>query len=184
MEPQGQIVESNVGHDIAMQARGAEHRWFALGVMPRHEKAVARMLGNKGYETFLPLYTRPHQYAGRVRSFDIPLFPGYLFCHFDPAVRLPILTTPGVLQVMGAGRNPLPVEDEEIISIRRAMEAGIPMAPVPFWHVGQKGRITSGPLAGLEGIVVSAKPVRLVLSVALLQRSVQLEIDADCVGLP
>jgi len=184
MEQLGQIGEPKATSAIPVDVSEVDHRWFALSVMPRHEKSVMRMLGNKGYETFLPLYTRPHKYAGRTRSFDIPLFPGYLFCRFDAAVRLPILTTPGVLQVMGAGRIPVPVEDEEISAIRRAMEAGIPMAPVPYWQAGQKGRITSGPLTGLEGIVKSAKPVRLILSVALLQRSVQLEIDADCVGLP
>ena len=41
----------------------------------------------------------------------------------------------------------------------------------------------AGPLAGIEGIVVSAKrPLRLILSVSLLQRSVLLEVDSDCVA--
>ncbi len=155
--------------------------WFALAVMPRHEKTVARMLGNKGYETFLPLYAKEHKYAGRKRSFDLPLFPGYVFSRFDAGARLPILTTPGVLQVMGAGRVPVPIEESEIDSIRRALDAGVPVSPVAYWKTGQRGRITSGPLAGVEGIVVSIKPVKLVLSIALLQRSVLLEIDADCV---
>jgi transcription antitermination factor NusG len=157
------------------------HNWYALAVMPRHEKTVSRVLGNKGYETFLPLYARPHKYAGRTRSFEIPLFPGYIFCRFDAAVRLPILTTPGVLQVMGVGRNPVPVDEDEVVAIRRAVEAGIPLTPIPFFKVGQRGRIADGPLAGLEGIISATKPLRLVLSVSLLQRSVLIEIDSDCV---
>jgi transcription antitermination factor NusG len=140
------------------------------------------MLQEKGYETFLPLYTKRHQYVGRVRSFGLPLFPGYTFCRFDASVRLPILTTPGVLHVIGAGRVPLPVGDDEIVSIRRTIDAGMPMTPIPYWSEGTRGRIASGPLTGLEGIVIDAKrPVRLVLSVSLLQRSVMVEIDADCV---
>src|SRR6185369_14187890 len=82
---------------------GTALEWFALAVRPRHEKTVTRMLVNKGYETFLPLYAKEHKYSGRVRSFELPLFPGYAFSRFDPAARLPILTTPGVLQVMSAG---------------------------------------------------------------------------------
>jgi transcription antitermination factor NusG len=130
------------------------------------------------------LYVRRHQYARRTREFELPLFPGYLFCHLDPAARLPILTTPGVLRLIGAGRTPIPVEDGEITALQRAVEAGVPMVPCPYWQTGQSGRINSGPLTGVEGIVVSARhPVRLVLSVSLLHRSVLLEIDSACVDL-
>ncbi len=151
--------------------------------MPRHEKAVAKILGNKGYETFLPIYSRRHKYSGRSRSFDLPLFPGYVFSRFDPSVRLPILTTPGVLQVMGTGRTPEPVPDSQIDAIRLAVQAGISLMPTAFWKTGDRARITSGPLTGVEGIVENIKPLRLVLSVALLQRSVLLEVDAECVRI-
>src|SRR6185437_2962147 len=58
------------------------------------------------------------------------------------------------------------------------------MLPWPFWQTGQRGRVTGGPLSGVEGIVVNVKePVRLVLSISLLRRSVLVEIDAACVSL-
>jgi transcription antitermination factor NusG len=162
----------------------AERRWFALSVTVRHEKIVSQLLHNKGLETFLPLYTRRHQYNRRVREFEIPLFPGYLFCRSDPVARLPIVTTPGVLQVIGAGRVPIPVEDHEITSLQKAAGSGVPMVPHPFWRSGQTGRITAGPLTGVEGVIVNLKnPLRLLLSVTLLQRSVLLEIDTDCVAV-
>jgi transcription antitermination factor NusG len=165
-------------------APDAVRKWFALSVNVRHEKTVSQLLHHKGLETFVPLYTRRHQYQRRRRSFDLPLFPGYVFCRSDPAVRLPILTTPGVLRMVGAGRMPIPVDNQEIELLQRAIAAGVSMNPHPFWQSGQKGRIAAGPLAGIHGIVVSAKPpVRLILSVSLLQRSVLLEIDSDCVAL-
>ncbi len=164
------------------QAAGADRKWFALSVTARHEKIVSQLLHNKGFETFLPLYTRRHQYARRVRSFELPLFTGYLFCRSDFTTRLQILTTPGVLRMLGTGRIPIPVEDAEIASLQRASQARLSMVPCPYWQSGQAGRITAGPLAGMEGIVVTEKrSVRLVLSVSLLQRSVLLEIDSDCV---
>ena len=175
--------ESNAIH-LVPHASDADQKWFALSVTVRHEKIVSQVLQNKGFETFLPLYTRRHQYTRRVREFEIPLFPGYLFCRSALATRLPILTTPGVLQMIGAGRVPIPVEDSEITSLQKAAEAGIPVAPHPFWQSGQTGRITTGPLTGIEGIVMNAKhPLRLILSVGLLRRSVLLEIDSDCVDV-
>ena len=180
MSQEYQSSESSFVGESAHAA--ADRRWFALSVTSRHEKIVSQLLHNKGFETFLPLYTRRHQYDRRVRRFELPLFPGYLFCRSDFATRLPILTTPGVLRMIGAGRVPIPVEDGEIEPLQKASRAGASMVPYPYWQSGQTGRITAGPLAGIEGIVVTEKhSVRLVLSVSLLQRSVLLEIDSDCV---
>ena len=169
---------------LARNQLDSEQRWFALVTLSRHEKAVAQLLRNKGYDILLPLYAHQRRYGVRHRVSELPLFPSYLFCRFDPAVRMPILTTPGVLQVVGAGRIPLSVAELEIESLRRAVEAGFAMQPCSFWQAGKLGKITCGPLAGVEGIVTSLKPAaRLVLSVTLLQRSVSLEIDADYVCL-
>jgi transcription antitermination factor NusG len=158
-------------------------QWFALVVKPRFDKAVARALEMKGYETLLPLYKKTHKYGARSRSSELPLFPGYVCCRFDVRSRLPILTTPGVIQVIRAGNMPIPVSDGEIHSLQTAIGAGVPIQPYAFISDGERVRITSGVLAGVEGIVLKSKPsLRLVLSVTLLQRSVILEIDRDQVG--
>lgn len=159
-------------------------QWFALVVTPRHEKVVAQMLDAKGYETFVPLYTKRHQYGKRSRQFELPLFPGYLFCRFNAFTRFPILTTPGVVHVIGAGHTPIPVDEKEMASLQTASRVRLAMVPWPFCQQGQKVHITEGPLSGIEGIVVTVKQqTRLVLSVTLLQRSVLLEVDADRVSL-
>src|SRR5260370_34370299 len=118
MSQEYQSSESSFVGESAHAA--ADRRWFALSVTSRHEKIVSQLLHNKGFETFLPLYTRRHQYDRRVRRFELPLFPGYLFCRSDFATRLPILTTPGVLRVIGAGRLPIPLEDRQIVSLQKA----------------------------------------------------------------
>ena len=173
-----------VGAEGVKEQSVEEDQWFALGVTARHEKMISRMLHQKGYETFLPLYANRHQYAKRSREFQLPLFPGYVFCRFNASARLPILTTPGVLQVIGAGRVPIPIDRDEITALQTAVKSNARLLPWPFWQTGRRGRITFGPLAGIEGIVIDVKdPVRLVLSVSLLHRSIVLEIDADCVSL-
>ena len=78
---------------------------------------------------------------------------------------------------------PLPVSDVEINSLQTAIGAQLPIQPISFLSNGERVRISSGVLAGVEGIVLKSKPsLRLVLSVTLLQRSVLLEIDRNQVG--
>jgi transcription antitermination factor NusG len=147
-------------------------------VKPRFDKSVAQALEMKGYEILLPLYKKHHDCGTRSRDSELPLFPGYVCCRFDVLARLPILTTPGVVQVLGAGNMPIPLSDVEVNSLQTAMKAGIPVAPYPFIDSGRRARINSGALAGVEGIVISCKQhLRLVLSITLLRRSVLLEID-------
>ena len=159
-------------------------QWFALAVKPRHDKAVSRTLESKGYQTLVPLYNQRRRYATRCKDATLPLFPGYVFCRFNSLTRLPVLTTPGVIQILGAGRVPTPVDETEMASLQTALQLRLSAQPVPFLHTGQKVRITEGALAGVEGIVLGFKQcLRLVLSITLLQRSVMLEIDRDCVSL-
>ena len=102
-----------------------------------------------------------------------------MFCRFDPSDRLlPILTTPGVIGIVGAGKTPVPVRDEEIAAIRAVLRSGLAAKPSPFLTVGSKVYVERGPLAGLEGIIVrTGTNHRLVISISLLQRSVAVEID-------
>jgi transcription antitermination factor NusG len=72
----------------------------------------------------------------------------------------------------------MPIEDREIEAIQIAVASGIPSQPWPYLEVGEKVRIHTGKLSGLEGILVNFKGNhRVVLSVSLLQRSVALEVD-------
>jgi transcription antitermination factor NusG len=154
-------------------------------VKPRTEKAVADALAGKGYEEFLPLHKERRRWSDRVVSVEMPLFPGYIFCRFDAQQRLPILTTPGVMLVVSAGRTPQPVDDGEIASLRVLVASQLQLEAWPYLHVGQRIQIVGGPLAGAEGILLSVRKQnrsenRLVVSVTLLQRSVSVEIPESC----
>src|SRR5208282_4179869 len=157
--------------------------WFAIQVRARYEQGVADHLDGKGYEWFLPLYKRRKRWSDRIKEVEAPLFPGYLFCRINPQDRLPILKTPGVIQIVGCNRTPIAVDELEMQAIQRMVASGIPNQPWPFLAAGDRVRIDSGPLSGLEGILVEFKGNhRLVLSVSLLQRSVAVEIDSAFVS--
>lgn len=152
--------------------------WFALHVRPRREKSVASSLQDRGYDTVLPLYRARRTWSGKNRDVELPLFPGYLFCHFDVNNRLPILTTTWVDSVVGIGKIPSPIPESEILAVKTVAcrESGV--QPWPFLRTGHLVRIETGPFYGVEGIVLRTKGVeRLVVSVQLLQRSVAVEID-------
>jgi transcription antitermination factor NusG len=91
--------------------------WFALQVRARSEQAIAELLCSKGYDEFLPLYYCKRRWSDRVKRALQPLFPGYVFCRLDLQNRLPVLVTPGVLQIVGVGKTPAPIDEKEIISL-------------------------------------------------------------------
>jgi transcription antitermination factor NusG len=175
-------MEARGGAGCAIAKSEAE-QWYALVVKPRHDKVVSKTLEHKGYQTLVPLYKKRHRCATRFKESELPLFPGYVFCRFNAMTRLPILTTPGVIQVLGAGRVPIPVDEGEITALQTALSLQVQVSPYPFLQAGQRVRIRDGSLAGVEGIVMNFKPyLRIVLSVTLLRRSVMLEIDGNCVS--
>ena len=153
--------------------------WYALQVRPRFEKHVQTHLEDKGYEVFYPTFTTTRQWSDRVKSLSFPLFPGYVFCRFNVHARLPILITPGVNQVVGAGKTPTVVDEAELSAIRRVMQSGVAAQPWPYLRVGETVQIENGPLEGMTGIVTRIKnSCRLVVSVSLLMRSVSVELDS------
>jgi transcription antitermination factor NusG len=112
----------------------------------------------------------------------LPLFRGYVFSRFDVEVRLPILTTPGVLAVAGLGRIPQPLDPHEVDQIRRVTAVGYPAQPWPFLKIGQKVRITAGPLTGVEGLLIQHRgETRVVLSVSLLERAISVQVESDAI---
>jgi len=159
-----------------------EDQWFALQVRPRFERNTARLLNEKGFESFLPLYQCRRQWRHRITAVDTPLFPGYLFCRFKARVRMPVLTTPGVFSILSLAKIPAPIPDQEIEAIRRLVESGSTLEPLPYVTEGQRVRIENGPLRGTEGIVIGVrKGRRITVSVGLLRRSVSAELSPDSV---
>jgi transcription antitermination factor NusG len=143
---------------------------------------IASNLLNKGYEGFLPLYRQKSRWSDRIKEIQLPLFPGYLFCRFDVNKRLPILITPGVIQVVGIGKTPHPVDESEISALQSIVLSGLQTEPRSYLNIGQRVRVELGPLSGVEGILTAMKGYsRLVVSVSLLQRSVSVEIDESWV---
>lgn len=161
-----------------MSVPGNSLPWFAVRVRSNFERQVGMMLTGRGFDTFLPTYRERRCWSDRIKELDVPVFPGYMFCKLDPQRPMHLLTTPGVVNIVGIGKRPEPISDEEIAAVRLIVEKTLTARPWPFLHVGQKIRVHRGPLSGVEGFLVDFKSgYRVVVSVTLLQRSVSAEVD-------
>ncbi len=159
------------------------HPWYAVRVQAKFEKVASVILREKGFEEFLPLCRARRQWSDRQKLLDLPLFPGYLFCRIDIAGGLlPIVTTPGVLGLVSAGRRPIQISDSEIQAVQSVVRSGLVATPWPGLVPGSPVVVERGPLAGVEGVVLDAgRKFRLIVSVPMLQRAVAVEIEREWV---
>ena len=154
--------------------------WFGLRTRSNQEKTAARVLEGKGFEHYLPVYRNISRWSDRVVDQQRPLFPGYLFCRFDAKKRLPIITTPGVVSILGFGNEPAPIPDHEIDAIHAILNSGLPAEPCPFLREGQRVRVVRGCLEGVEGILLKKKTQwRMIVGIEMIQRSLAVEVDGD-----
>jgi transcription antitermination factor NusG len=175
--PRQGVLPGQEEESIDVQAE--ESRWYVVRVNARHEKSVSRMLSLLSYTNFLPLTRKTHSYGARLREYDIPVFPGYVFCHLAPGNTWFVQQLPSILEIVGVRGKPSIVPDAEIQSLRLAAACRMPLHPWPYSEAGDKVRITDGPLAGVTGVLLdrTAARTRVVLSVNLLRRSVLLHVD-------
>jgi transcription antitermination factor NusG len=158
-----------------------EPQWFAIWTRSRHEKLVRDQLGKKSdVDVFLPTIGKWSRWKDRKKKIDWPLFPGYVFARFVADERVGILKVDGVVQIISNNGMLSSIPDEEIDSIRTLVESELAYDPVPLIKEGDMVKVTSGPLKGVIGRLVTKKgaQARLVLSVDLIGQAVSVEVDA------
>lgn len=165
-----------------MQDFSPNTAWYALAVKPRHEKTVEQVLNNKCLRSFLPLYAARRSWSDRMKTVNLPLFAGYVFCRFAAENLMHVLSTPSVSYIVSFDNRPAAIPDSEIADLQAVIASGLPYAPCPYIHPGQAVRVEAGCFAGLSGTVLREKDqYRLVVSINLLHRAVAVEIDSDLV---
>lgn len=158
---------------------GAED-WCAIQTRPRHEKTVTSRLEDAGFATFLPLYSQMRIWSDRQKRIEFPLFPGYVFARtfWSTQARVRVFQINGVLGFVGPGKRATPIPVQQIEAIRLMMRERKEYQPHPYLNVGQRVRIRTGSLQGLEGILVRVSTdCKLVVSIDLIHRSVSICLD-------
>lgn len=155
-----------------------EPHWYAVYTNANHEKRVAQQLGQRSIEYLLPLYDSVRRWKDRRVHLQMPLFPGYVFVRFALRDRLQVLQIPSVAHLVSFNGHPAAVPEAEIQSIQNCLNRGHQVEPYAYLQTGRRVRVSSGPLKGLQGIILRRKNrTRFILSFDLIMRSVSVEID-------
>jgi transcription antitermination factor NusG len=160
-----------------------EPLWYAAYTKANHEKRVAQQLEQRCVEHFLPVYQSIRRWKDRRICLQMPLFPGYVFVRLALRDRLKLLQIPGVVQLVNFNNQPAPLPEEDILAIRNCLGRSRRVEPHPYMQAGLRVQVMSGPLQGLEGVLLRRKnKARFVLSFDLIMRSVAVEIDEVDLG--
>jgi transcription elongation factor/antiterminator RfaH len=180
-----EVAESRLANQAPFHAPDeyAEAHWYAVYTNPRHEKRVEQEIRQREIECFLPVYKSVRRWKDRRKELELPLFPGYVFVHLGLKQRLRVLQLPGVVEFVSFGARPAALLESEIDALRNGLHYACAQ-PHPYLRVGRRVRVHSGPVAGLEGILMRRKDkLRVVVSIHLIQRSVAVEVDEDAIEL-
>jgi len=178
------LPEAVAGDPVVTSARRLA--WHVLWTRSNCEQMVHDQLTARGFDVFLPkvdAWSRP----GGVRTLGpVPLFRGYLFMRhaMDKASYLEVRKTNGLVRLLGERWDRLEVvPDREIDGIQTVLRSRLPVLPHPYLREGQEVRVTGGPLAGVEGILLERDLHRglLVISIHLLRRSLAVQVDCTVV---
>ena len=155
--------------------------WYAVLTRARHEKFIAHRLQEQAISTFLPLVTEVHRWSDRKKKVELAAFqPSLVHSNLAPTneARLRVLRVDGVFRLVGVRGEGTPIPDEQIEALRTLVEKRLPVCSYPFLRIGQRVRIRSGALDGLEGILVGRNGDQtLVVSIEAIQRSLAVRIE-------
>jgi transcription antitermination factor NusG len=157
-----------------------ERRWFAVFTAPKNEKSVERHLNLRKIECFLPTYELLHVWKNRQRvRVVLPLFPNYLFARLNRRDRAAVLQSPGVLQIVGNRKTPVPLPDREIEFLRSDFCRN-KAEPYRDLVVGRKVRVRRGVMEGIEGVLVRKNNAfRFVVTLGLINQHAIIEVNGD-----
>lgn len=171
----------------ALDALYAIPHWYACYTRARHEKTVNTRFTRDGIECFLPLMERESQWKDRKKRVAFALFPGYVFGRFTLGAMMQVLSIPGVSTIVGVRGTPAPIADAEILNVRRFSDAlalsGVEVEEAFAFLPGAWVRVTSGPFAGVEGIVTEIRGSRRVrVGLQLVGRYLDVDIGTAVLG--
>lgn len=154
--------------------------WYAVFTIPQNEKSVIKHLGLRGIESFLPTYETTRVWKNRQKKkLVMPLFPTYLFVHISAGERVKVLQSPGVLQIVGNSREPVPLSELEIELLRSGFNSGR-VEPYRELVIGEKVRIKNGVMQGVRGTLVrKGGDMRFILTLELINQHAAVQVNAE-----
>ena len=164
-----------------MSSTGEKH-WYAVQTRSNCERSLTSELSAKGVRSYFPAFAELRQWSDRKQMIERAAFPGYIFVNIWDSMdeRLRVLKSSGAVRILGNSKNIEPVPEREIDSIRKMLASGRECVAHPLPREGVRVRVRRGALRGVEGELVRMKnQTRLVVSIAMLSRSIAIEVDSN-----
>jgi len=156
-----------------------ESSWHVVHVVANHERRVAHHFSARYLEHYLPLYSERSQWTDRAVQLERPLFPGYIFIRYSPNVKLSIISTPGVLRLLGDSSFHT-VSETEIAAIREGLSSGCVLRPHPPIALGTEVRVQSGVFQGIKGVVTELRQrCKVVIRFAAVEQCFSVELSPE-----
>jgi transcriptional antiterminator RfaH len=176
------VVSLQVPDEASVQPGGlfAGQRWYVVHTLPVREIRARTHLENQGFVTFLPQRQKTVRHARKFKTVVAPFFPRYLFVVFD-LMRdrwRSINGSMGVASLIMQGDLPQPVPVGVVETLQALMDNRGQLNFEKSFRVGDRVRLTAGPLAEKIGIcdrLDDAGRVRVLLDIMGGQIPVQVE---------
>ncbi len=132
-------------------------QWVAIYTNPRAEKRAVQRLNDQGFEAYLPLLIKLHQWSDRWKHVKVPLLPSYIFAKIRAKDVTPVRNSASVSHIISWHGAPAVIPEQEILAMKRLVDssATIHVRNTSQLKRGTKVRIVEGPFVNMEGMLVS-----------------------------
>lgn len=164
-------------------------RWYVIQTYAGYENKVTRNLLNRIAQremqhlisdVIVPTEDEIEIKNGQRRTIQRKIYPGYVLIRMqltDDTWYL-VRNTPGVSGFVGNGNKPSPLDEQEVRTILRQMEAVEPKVKVSY-QVGQTIKVIDGPFTDFEGVVdsIDQERGRVRVLVSFFGRETRVDLD-------
>lgn len=154
-----------------------EKIWYVAHTRPRCEKKLVEFCQRENLDSVLPCYRSVRKYRGKTVSFSKPLFPNYVFLKLVHEQERTVVQNKNVVNLLTVTDQ---IEfDRQLKDILVAIENDLPIQLAPEITEGNRVRIKSGPLRGVEGTVEKrTNSVWVVLRLDFIAQAAAVQVDA------
>ena len=153
--------------------------WIAVYTKSRHEQIVVNELSKKNIESYCPMFKERRQWSDRKKWVYFPLFRSYVFANIEIKENIYVLQTIGVNKIVKFQEKISIIPDQVIDNIKNIIEGGYNVEQADYFIKGDEVRVVSGPLKGLDGVVLDSRGTnKVIIKIEAIQQAFSVEISS------
>ena len=142
----------------------AESYWYAAYTKSRTEKKALQRLTENGFEAYLPIQRKRHQWSDRLKWVEEPLIKSYIFIKVNEKDYYNAINTPGLVCYVTFEGKAAPIPDWQIDLLKKLLNDGAEMeVNSDRIDPGEKIIVVKGTLVGMKGEMVEYRGSKKVL---------------------